>query len=88
MHSRHLLLGLGLLALGLGLVRRARPRRLPWADGPVPADGGRLLQQDGSQVAAAQALGSAIALRAGMPRDRSSDADRARPGFADYARGA
>lgn len=28
------------------------------------------------------------ALQDGMPADRSSDADRARPGFADYARGA
>jgi len=27
-------------------------------------------------------------LQAGMPSDMHSDADRARPGFADYARGA
>jgi hypothetical protein len=83
---RTLFLTAGIFALGVWLSKSPALRaRLPLADGPLRDDHGpggeRALLDELQQQRPA-------ALEAGMPADRSSDADRARPGFADYARGA
>jgi hypothetical protein len=69
--------------LGVWFKKSSRSREaLPMADGPVSsANGEPKLPDDFEQRRPA-------ALEAGMPADRSSDADIVRPGFADYARGA
>lgn len=83
---RTLFLTAGIFALGVWLSKSPALRAsLPLADGPLPgadrSGGDRALLDDLQQARPA-------ALEAGMPADRSSDADRVRPGFADYARGA
>lgn len=81
---RTLVFAAGLTALGYGLSKRIARPALPMADGPVDADDdGR----NGSQTAD-ELQRRRVPLEAGMPPDMSSDADHARPGFADYARGA
>lgn len=84
---RTLILTAGVVALGVWLKQSARARAaLPMADAPIdgtdrPLDGERSMLDDLRQQRPA-------ALEAGMPADRSSDADIVRPDFADYARGA
>ncbi|KQW50790.1 MULTISPECIES: hypothetical protein [unclassified Roseateles] len=81
---RTLLLAAGLTALGVSLSKRMSQRSLPMADGPLDA------QEDTSESRqkAGELQQRRVPLEAGMPTDMSNDADRARPGFADYARGA
>lgn len=82
---RTLLITAGIVTLGSWLAKSAAQRAsLPLADGPVnnAGNGGnRQLLDDLDQQRPAS-------LEAGMPADRSSDADIVRPGFADYASGA
>ena len=80
---RTLLITAGLVTLGVWLKKTSSSgASLPLADGPVgDADGEPTLAGDSQQRGPS-------ALQAGMPADRSSDADIVRPGFADYARGA
>ena len=83
MTPRTLILTAGIAAAGYWLSKQRSAATLPQADGPVadsePGDARALvdeLQRDRP------------AMEAGMPTDMSNDADRVRPGFADYARGA
>lgn len=80
---RTLLFTAGLVTLGVWFKKSSRSRgALPMADGPVSDAGGEPTLPDDVQRR------RPAALEAGMPADRSSDADHVRPGFADYARGA
>jgi hypothetical protein len=83
MTPRTLILTAGIAAAGYWLSRRHSDSALPPADGPVPDVG----PGDGLSVAD-DLQRSRPAREAGMPADMSNDADRVRPGFADYARGA
>jgi hypothetical protein len=69
--------GIAALALYAGRSTSQRGAALPQADGPAAADGD--LPDDDLPL---------NSLNAGMPADMHADADHARPGFADYARGA
>lgn len=71
--------GIAAVALYAGRSMSQRGAALPRADGPVTADGE--LHEDDDDL-------PLKSLAAGMPADMHADADRARPGFADYARGA
>lgn len=76
MTLKHIALATGAAALGLYAFGRLSSRvSLPRADDEAP------------DPAAFDEL-PLRSLQAGMPADMHSDADRARPGFADYARGA
>ena len=83
MTPRTLSLTAGVAAAGYLLAKPKRARALPQADGPVP----KAEPADGRTVAD-DLQRSRPPLEAGMPADMSNDADRVRPGFADYARGA
>ena len=98
---RALLLTTGAALLGAYLSKSSRTPRgaLPMADGPIgrrdtlgdPAhlgDSGDAADDGGRALAGQLQQARPAALEAGMPADRSNDADRVRPGFADYARGA
>jgi len=81
---RTLLLVAGCAAVGHWLLKVQREATLPRSGDdpwPAPADDGL----DPAHLPSDLPLRS---LQAGMPSDMHSDADRARPGFADYARGA
>jgi hypothetical protein len=90
---RTLIFTAGAALLGMTLMKRwsaynaSSLRALPLADGPVPGVG----SASGPEISLEELRANEEALAplsAGMPSDMHSDADRARPGFADYARGA
>lgn len=88
---RPLLLATGIVAAGAFILRRPGPRpsmkpALPRAGQPVMASttAGAGDEVDPAGLPADLPLRS---LQAGMPADMHGDADRARPGFADYSRG-
>lgn len=69
----------------------SRAAALPRADGPVAGDTAPYDHDGEDNLSAAsdlQGSSSSADLELGMPSDMSNDSDRARPGFADYARGA
>lgn len=76
MKLRHLAFATGMAAAGFYAFKRLSSRVS--------------LPEDGSEAPDPAQLDDLPlrSLRAGMPSDMHSDADRARPGFADYARGA
>lgn len=76
MNLRHLALATGVAAVGFYAFKRL--------------SSGVSLPDDGSAAPDTSQLDELPlrSLQAGMPSDMHSDADRARPGFADYARGA
>ncbi|HEY9106968.1 MAG TPA: hypothetical protein VIN58_09840 [Roseateles sp.] len=84
---RPLLLTTGFAAAAAFVLRTRRgndprPAALPRADGPLPAAGDEVDPEGLAEDLPARAL------EAGMPADMHADAHRARPGFADYSRGA
>jgi hypothetical protein len=84
---RTLLLTAGLITLGVWLKNKPALARaaLPAADGSASDGSGG---DDNRALLDGREQQRPAALEAGMPADRSSDADVVRPGFADYARGA
>lgn len=81
---RTLFLVAGCAAVGHWLLKLQAQATLPRSgDGPWPAS-----MDDGLDPARLPSDLPLRSLQAGMPSDMHSDADRARPGFADYARGA
>ena len=90
---RTLALTTGAALAGAWLMKSSASRRisLPTADGPVFAEpefaDTDVTANDGQQLLTELQQDRPM-LEPGMPTDMSNDADHARPGFADYARGA